>query len=93
VITADLMTKALESFPNLEGVCGSMAALMEDKEFACAFVRAVENNDAFVAFAADLREKYTASNQQAWVFINILRCAVQLGYRLHSLELAEDFKL
>lgn len=100
--TREQLSKAIESFPlssELQGQPHTVAlasmesaqvALHEDIAFCQAFLQAIEENVQFTAFTAQMRELYFQHSLSAHAFINIARCFIQLGYRLHSLEMAES---
>lgn len=95
-ITQELIDKSLKSFSttieqrSMSEAQQAMVALEEDTDFAMQFSRAIENSVEFAGFAAHMRETYFAHNMQAYAFIQILRAAVQLGYRMHAIELTES---
>lgn len=83
-ITSDLLTRALQSFPEKPG-----DAIAEDVEFQTLFCRAMENNEDYAAFVAYCREKLLEYGLTAQRFIQVTTLFVQLGYRLHSIEMME----
>ncbi len=92
MITKDLLEKTIKAFPLLDEMARSTTLSEQDVQLANELNQAMMQCPEFHGMSAHLREVYFQHGMQIWVWLNIARCFMQVGYRLHSLEMAESFQ-
>jgi len=93
MITPDLLKQAIESFPTAHDPIHCETSIIEqDMKLANEMMVSIGQCQEFHGMSAQLRETYFQQGMQIWAWVNIARVWMQIGYRLHSLELTESFK-
>ena len=83
-----LLKQVIESFP--EKPWETPDLMVEAIALAEAITAAMIDNQPFYQMSEQLREFYFGHGMQRWAWLNAARCFIQVGYRLHSLELTES---